>query len=99
MTADFHSFYQFHGEGELVKHLCELVIIWNLFTEVAYVIIIPMLNQSVNKFLLSPHWIRVMYSNDVFSSVQMYEAEIRHELDPKALQAIRGDRHILSTKM
>lgn len=99
MTADFHSLYQFHGEGELVKHLCELVIIWNLFTEVAYVIIIPMLNQSVNKFLLSPHWIRVMYSNDVFSSVQMYEAKIRHELDPKALQAIRGDRHILSTEM
>lgn len=55
----------------------------------AYVIIIPVLNQSVNKFLLSPHWIRVMYSNDVFSSIQMYAAKIRHELDPKALLAIK----------
>lgn len=57
-----------------------------------------MLNQSVNKFLLSPNWVRVMYSNDVFSSVQLYAAKIRCELDPKALQAIRGDKqtHIIN---
>lgn len=39
-----------------------------------------------------------MYSNDVFSSVQLYAAKIRCELDPKALQAIRGDKqtHIIN---